>query len=123
MVWTNNMSNHQLNSAPKLKILPPTKEAFYEHVSRAHLQAAIWKCALDAAPPDLNPVHCGWSLNADTNKLEPVTLPADVSPAPVSVLKMIKCGCSSSQPCSTARCSCSTAHISCSVFCACHGDE
>ena len=80
-------------------------------------------CALDAAVPDLNPVHHGWSLNADTNKLEPKALPAYVSPAPASVLKMIKCGCSSSQPCSTARCSCFTSHISCSVFCACHGDE
>ena len=122
-VWTNKMANHKLNSAPKLRVLPPTKEAFDEHVSRAHLQAAIWRCALDADPPDLNPVHYGWSMNADTKKLEPIALPADVSPAPVSVLKMIKCGCSSSQPCSSARCSCSTARISCSVFCTCHGDN
>ena len=60
---------------------------------------------------------------AETNKLEPISLPADVSPAPESILRMIRYGCSSSQPCSTTRCSCSTAHISCSVSCACHGDN
>ena len=123
MVWTNKMGNHKLNSAPQLRVLPPTTEAFEQHVYRAHLQAAIWRCALQADPPDMNPVHCGWSMNADTNNLEPISLPVDVSPAPESVLKMIKCGCSSAQPCSTTRCSCSTARISCSVFCACHGDN
>ncbi len=122
-VWTNKMANHKINAAPKLKVLPPTKEAFEQHVRRAHLQAAVWRGALDSDPPDLNPQHFGWHMNLDINKLEPIALPAEVSPAPESVLKMIKCGCSSSQPCKTARCSCATARISCSVFCACHGES
>ena len=75
MVWTSKMANHKLNSTPNLRVLPPTREAFDEHVCRAHLQAAIWKCALDADPPDLDPVKYGWSINADTNKLEPIALP------------------------------------------------
>ena len=57
MVWTKKMANHKLNSPPKLRVLPPTKEAFEQHVYRAHLQAAIWRSALNADPPDLNPVH------------------------------------------------------------------
>ena len=40
--------------------------------------------------------------------LSPVALPPDVSPAPVEVLRLIKCGCSSSQPCLTLRCSCNS---------------
>ena len=72
--------------------------------------------SLEADPPVLNPAHYGWSISTHTSKLEPVALPANVLPVPESVLKMIKCGCSSSQPCATARCSCSTAHISCSIF-------
>lgn len=40
-VWLKKMSNHKLNSAPDLKVLPPTSEAFEQHVLRAHLQAAI----------------------------------------------------------------------------------
>ena len=62
-------------------------------------------------------------MNADTKKLELIGIPINVSPAPESILKMIKCGCSSSKPCSTARCSCYAARLSCSVFCSCHGDS
>ena len=115
------MGNHKLNTALKLRVLPPTTEAYEQHVRRAHLQAAIWRSALEADPPVLNPAYYGWSISTHTSKLEPVALPANVLPE--SVLKMIKCGCSSSQPCATARCSCSTAHISCSIFCACSGDK
>ena len=91
MVLTNKKANHKHNSTPKLSVLPPTKEAFQQHFNKDHLLAAIWRFALNADPPDLNSVHYRWSMNADTNKLEPVALPIDVSPAPESVLRMIKC--------------------------------
>ena len=122
-VWLNKMSNQKLNAAPKLMVLPPTRESFQEHVKRAHLQAATWRSALASEPPALNAVHYGWSMKTGSNILEPVGLPPDVSPAPVDVLKMIKCGCASSHPCSSARCSCSSARLSCSEFCACRGNE
>ena len=95
-VWLSKMSNPKLNSAPDSKALPPTTEAFEEHVYRVHLQTAVWKAALDADPPSINSVHYGWS--SDT--LLPIALPPDVSPAPDEVLKLIRCGCSSSRPCS-----------------------
>ena len=113
----------KLNAAPDLRSLPPTTKAFTEHVYRAHLQTAIWRHALDADPPALNPLHYGWSLIDGMNMLSPVALPPDVSPAPVEVLRLIKCGCSSSQPCLTLRCSCNPAQLSCSVFCACRGSD
>ena len=122
-VWTNKTANRKLNSAPHLRVLPPTSEAFEQHVYRAHLQAAIFKFALHPDPPDLNPLDYGYYMNADTKKLELIGIPINVSPAPESILKMIKCGCSSSKPCSTARCSCYAARLSCSVFCSCHGDS
>ena len=52
-------------------------------------------------------------MNADTNKLVPLALPVDVSPAPELVLRMIKYGCSASQHCS-AFCSCNR-EINCKI--------
>ena len=50
--------------------------------------------------------------------------PPDVSLAPLDVLQLIKRGCASGNPCSTARCGCYAAHLSCSMFCSCnHGEH
>ena len=76
---------------------------------RAYLQTAIWKAALDADPPSINPVIYGWSLDESSDTLLHVALPPDVSPAPDEVLKLIRCGCLSSRPCSTCRCGYSAA--------------
>lgn len=123
VVWSNKMSNNKLNSAPHLKVLPPTTEAFEMHVNRSHLQAAIWRCALNPDPPELNPAQYGWMYDSPNQCFSPVAIPPGVSPAPVEVLKLIKCGCSSSHPCTTSRCSCSSAQLSCSIFCACSGGD
>lgn len=117
LVWIGKMANHRLNSAPELRVLPPTSEAFKQHVFRAHFQAAIWRSALQPDPPALSPLQYGWMKSPTANMLEPIPLPSSVSVAPDYVLKMIKCGCDS---CSTARCSCRTAHVSCSEFCDCY---
>ena len=45
-VWISKMANHRLNAALELRILPPTSEAFQQHVFRAHFQAVIWRSAL-----------------------------------------------------------------------------
>ena len=123
VVWSSKMSNTKLNSAPDLKVLPPTMETFEKHVHRSHLQAAIWRCALNPDPPDINPAHYGWTYDAKNTCFSPIAMPSDVSPAPLEVLKLIKCGCSSSQPCSTSRCSCTSAQLACSIFCACCGGD
>ena len=54
MVWRSKMASHKVNSAPQFRDLPPTVESFEQHMYRAHLQAAIWRCPLQADPPDLN---------------------------------------------------------------------
>ena len=121
--WTSKMANKKLKSAPLLKTLPPTTESFEEHVYRAHLQTALWRAALEPDPPALNPVDYGWTLDEVNQFYEPVLLPLDVSPAPLDVLQLIKCGCASEHPCGSARCSCYAARLSCSMFCSCHGEH
>jgi hypothetical protein len=118
-IWSTKMSKPKICSAPKLKSLPPTSDAFTQHVYRAHYQTMIWKSALSDSPPTAaDPLLYGWTMK--DSKLFPVLLPEDVSPAPVEVLQMIKCGCSSARPCSSGRCSCVLAQMSCSMFCTCH---
>ena len=61
--------------------------AFSTLLSHFHIgPTAIWKNALAAGPPDLNPTLYGWFKNSDTGKLKPTGTPQ-------SVLKLIKCGC------------------------------
>ena len=109
-------------SAPPLKTLPPTDEAFTENVKRAILQIIIWYSTMEADPPDTDPTLYGWLKDIVNKVLVAVGLPDNVSTAPEAVLNMIKCGCSSTSPCSTKRCSCSSASVSCSIMCKCRGD-
>ena len=46
----------------------------------------------------------GWARDETSNVLNPIPLPSHISPAPKDVMKMVRCGCSSTQPCSTTRC-------------------
>ena len=121
-IWSQKMGNKKLTAAPQLKSLPPTTAAFTEHVHRAHLQAAVWRAALEADPPAFQHTH-GWTTDQTSNTLVPIPLPPNVTSAPDEVLKMIRCGCRSVPPCATAKCSCSAARLSCSVFCGYHGAE
>ncbi len=50
-VWVSHTGRKGASILPKLKSLPPTVEAFRENVKRAHLQACIWKAALQQDPP------------------------------------------------------------------------
>ena len=122
-VWSNKMANSKLNSAPQLKILPPTQSVFELHVARAHLQAAIWKGSLKQSPLDLDPLTHGWSNGTEHIGMVPLAIPNSVSPVPEEILKMINSGCSSMSRCSSMHCSCSSARLSCSLFCSCHADE
>ena len=42
---------------PHLNNLPPTTEAFIEHVKRAHIHACVWKHAFHVAPSLNDPLN------------------------------------------------------------------
>ena len=99
------------SSTPKLCTLPPTTEAFKENVKRAHNQALVWQSLEAQNPPELDSTEYGW-VNDDQNKsLQPVTLPDEVELVPEMVLRLIKCGCHSTTPCSSSACSCNYANM------------
>ena len=111
-------ANIKIYSAPKLKTLPPTTEAFHQHIYCAHMQTMIWKSKSSAPPAAVDPVLFGWTRKEE-QKLFPVMLPESGPPAPTEVMKIIKCGCASASPCSIGRCGCVLAQMSCSMFCLC----
>jgi len=46
--------------ALKKAALPPTTKALDEISKRAHLQACVWKHALDPEPPNIEPTEYSW---------------------------------------------------------------
>ena len=72
--WLTKRANRKVTTSPKLKSLPPTPEAFVENVRRAHLQVCIWKSALAADPPDLDPTDFGCHKDETQKCLVPVTV-------------------------------------------------
>ena len=52
--WKVEVANPKIKAAPKLTSLPPTKDAFAEHVYRAHYQVMIWKSANLSDPPAID---------------------------------------------------------------------
>ena len=36
-------------------------------------------------------------------------------------LELLRCGCSTGEPCSSQRCGCNSGHLPCTFFCNCHG--
>ena len=122
-VWTGKTSKRKVTGAPRLKSLPPTSEAFEQNVSRAHFQVSVWKAALEKDPPELVPTNFGWEQDESSRSLLPVTISECVALAPMDVLKVIRCGCATDQPCATARCICGTVQMACTIFCGYHGME
>ena len=108
-VWIGKTSMRIVTGAPKLKFLPPTSEAFEQNVRRAHCQVPEWKAALEKDPPELASTNFGWEEDEASRSLLTVTISEGVALAPMYVLKVIRCGRATGQPCATAICMCGTA--------------
>ena len=91
-VWSRKIGKN-ITSAPELKSIPPTSEAFRENVKRAHIQAAIWKSCLQPDPPPFDATQYGWIHDEASKKLIPLTLPSDVQLSPPEILGLLRCGC------------------------------
>lgn len=120
--WTAKTGKKLASTTPKLCSLPPTTEVFEQNVKRAHLQCAVWKRALEE-PPSLDPTQYGWIKDEQTKSLQPLMIPPSRSPAPESILKLVRCSCASENPCKSNRCGCVAANLACTVFCNCQGSS
>ena len=109
-IWSAKVASN-VASAPKLKSLPPTNESFLQNVLRAHLQVAVWRNCADRNPPDLDPEYHGFVKDGDSLK-----------PVPDEILRVVKCGCTSTFPCQSTSCSCHKAGMPCTEFCKCCGE-
>ena len=98
-LWLSKLSKKTASTAPPQISLPPISEAFRVHVKRANLIAAQFLSSDEPHPPKLSPVDHGWIYVELSNCFGPVALPSGVEPAPVEVLQLIRCGCSSDKPC------------------------
>ena len=110
-------SSGKLKSAQKLNSLPPTNEAFYLNVLRAHFQCVVWLHSLHADPPSLDSTEYGWEIDEVNEILVPVILPKGVNPIPKEVLKMVACNCQAEKPCGKGNCTCQKHKMACSLFC------
>lgn len=121
-VWKNRMKRNTLEP-PKLCSLPPTDAAFKANVLRAHLAVAIWRDCLKRDPLNLAPTDHGWYHPDGSTMLFPIIVPQDTPLAPTDLLKLIKCGCSSENSCTSKRCSCKANGLRCTIFCHCRGED
>ncbi|XP_065198086.1 uncharacterized protein LOC135829615 [Sycon ciliatum] len=97
--------------------LPPCRDAFLRHCSRANYQAGVWRRCLVASPVDILSAHQdgqGWQLRSDGCLTIDWT---DLPPAPRSILEFLRCGCKTG--CSGGSCSCRRHALPCTDACGC----
>ena len=87
--------------------LPPTSSAAKYHSYRVFLQICQWK----DKDCDFQPGLWGW--NIEEGEFYPT--PTDQPPAPLELLKIIHCNCTTD--CNTTRCSCQKHGMKCSLAC------
>lgn len=107
------MSKKNNTSTPKLKTLPPTKEAFMQSVKSAHFQNYIW---IHAELNMSDPPNFGWFM--ENSQLQPIAISNDLPPDP-DILELISCKCGS---CTSMNCSCLKGQVSCTMYCKCRGE-
>ena len=98
--------------------LPPSRAAFLEGIKRAQYQCIIWKSAPDPNPDKPMPDNYGWRRDCD--KYIPIM--TTLSPAPETLLQLIKCSCSKSV-CETSRCKCKANNLYCTDLCCCGAED
>ena len=89
--------------------LPPTSDAAKFHSYRVYHQVQAW------IGNEINPVQWGWRLHNNQlgEILQPIKMEQD--PAPLSLLKLIRCNCNG--PCDRATCSCRKHSLKCTLAC------
>jgi hypothetical protein len=117
LLWAQKIG--KTTKAPTLCSLPPTSEAFEQNVRRAHYQVNEWHCALTGDPSILDPSQYGWERDTINKSLVPRNMSEGVPYAPDYILKLVRCGCASQQPCKSGKCKCMGRQLPCTMFCGC----
>jgi len=99
-------------------ILPPTDDAFVQHVLRAQYQVAVWCQSHVAKPENMNPVGHGWHVNAK-DELRPTMYQNESAPAEVRDLTHLYC---TDKGCRGQKCQCVIAGLECIDICSCGGE-
>lgn len=99
-------------------LLPPTDDAFEQHVLRAQYQVAVWCQSHIAKPENMNPVGHGWHVNAK-DELRPTMYKNESAPAEVRDLTHLYC---TDKGCRGQKCQCVIAGLECIDICSCGGE-
>ena len=99
--------------------LPPTEDAFKQHVWRAMYQTAIWCHSYIPKPLLWDPEGKGWIK--ENGHLEPVLFTKDA--APVEVRDITHLYCADGVCKDTRKCQCLAKGLHCTEFCACADEE
>jgi len=100
--------------------LPPTKDAFEQHVKRARYQVAMWCRSHDPNPEAWNPDDNGWELSEDGH-LQPVMYTKESAPKEVRNLTHLYC---TDEECTIQnKCQCIQIGLVCTEFCTCFGHD
>ena len=94
--------------------LPPTSDAFKQHLERRHYQTAVWGQARIQKPVLPNPEETDWTLAEDL--LVPVFMTLD--PIPKACLEVVSYQCTTG--CATLGCKCRESHVVCTGLCGCN---
>ena len=102
------------NKSTLLKLLPPTEDAYMQHLKRAALATIIDKRAHVAKPVIPSIEDYGWTVSGD--KLTPVTSTTPLWPQKMA--QSITCGCTKG---CKGNCSCAKKQVACYIGCKCTG--
>jgi len=108
-VWAFTMRVASAIAFVQAERLPPTLAATKYHFYRCYLQIMKWQDTSDS----LKPEEWGLCLSSSRNMYLPIM--TDASPAPESLLKMVRCQYASG--CESLRCSCRRNGLPCSFAC------
>jgi hypothetical protein len=100
-------------------MLPPTEDAFKQHVLRAIYQVKIWCNSHIAKSEPIDPVGHGWDRNKDGD-LQTTKFTKDS--APIEVRDITHLYCTDKDCTNPAKCPCTLASLECLDICSCKGD-
>jgi hypothetical protein len=98
-------------------MLPPTEDAFEQHVLRAQYQVAVWCQSHIAKPADMEPVGHGWHVNE--GELCTTMYLNESAPAEVRDITHLYC---TDKGCRGQKCQCVIAGLECIDICTCGGE-